>query len=462
MIQISRIRFNALAGYSRHPRALAMGEEVGWYAHPDERLVAVLIRDREDGDYAGNIMVRDRMLRYRSVWVDQFSAGKDKARKRLAKKIIELSRLPSEKFWQADEKSKPINFYDVVNPQKPVHPTFETLSKDEVWSPARGLIASMMRYHEDPDHNFIEQFQTTAFDARLWELYLFAALTEAGYIFDREHAAPDLDCQGLFGGFTVEAVTVNPTLKDGKIISPELPDNPDELIDYRRNYLPTKFSGPLTNKLSKEYWKKHSHMAKRPFVIAIQDFHMPGAMSWSGSALADYLFGYRHEPRYNSDGTLEIIPERIVQHVWGTKVVQSGFFFLPEAENVSAVLWNAGGTLSKFNRMGKLAGFGSRQVHMTRTGTCVDHDLNAAEPLRFAFDVDAPDYLETWCEGMSVFHNPRALIPLAEYLVPHVQHHHLLPDGQIESNCPPFQPIGEHTFMTLIDAPSGGKRRAIV
>jgi hypothetical protein len=37
----------------------------------------------------------------------------------------------------------------------------------------------MMHWYEDPDGNFIEQFQTTGFDARLWELYLFAMFCEA-------------------------------------------------------------------------------------------------------------------------------------------------------------------------------------------------------------------------------------------------------------------------------------------
>jgi hypothetical protein len=39
----------------------------------------------------------------------------------------------------------------------------------------------MMRWYEDADGNFVEQFQTTGFNARLWELYLFTTLVETGY-----------------------------------------------------------------------------------------------------------------------------------------------------------------------------------------------------------------------------------------------------------------------------------------
>lgn len=40
--------------------------------------------------------------------------------------------------------------------------------------------------------DFIEQFQTTAFDTRIWELYLFAAFTELGYASASSRAVSDL------------------------------------------------------------------------------------------------------------------------------------------------------------------------------------------------------------------------------------------------------------------------------
>lgn len=71
---------------------------------------------------------------------------------------------------------------------------------------------SSKKGYEDIDGNFIEQLQTTGFDTRIWELYLFAALTEMGYTFDRTHNAPDFMCHGLDGTeMCIEAVTVNPT-----------------------------------------------------------------------------------------------------------------------------------------------------------------------------------------------------------------------------------------------------------
>ena len=41
-----------------------------------------------------------------------------------------------------------------------------------------------MHYFQDVDGNFVQQFQSTGFDARLWELYLYALFTEQGYGFE--------------------------------------------------------------------------------------------------------------------------------------------------------------------------------------------------------------------------------------------------------------------------------------
>ena len=81
------------------------------------------------------------------------------------------------------------------------------------------------------------------------------------------------------------------------------------------------------------------------------------------SAMTEYVFGVRHT---FDDGERRI--ERIDEHVWGNIREKSGFFDLPNAENVSAVIINAQGTLPKFNRMGYLAEFGNRRMRMMRTG----------------------------------------------------------------------------------------------
>jgi hypothetical protein len=98
---------------------------------------------------------------------------------------------PNAGYEQGDERGRPLNFFEPVIERQRFNPSFAAIREGKGYSPARELMSAMMYCYEDPDGNFVEQFQSTGFDARLWELYIFATLTELGYAFDRAHAAPD-------------------------------------------------------------------------------------------------------------------------------------------------------------------------------------------------------------------------------------------------------------------------------
>ena len=135
------------------------------------------------------------------------------------------------------------------------------------------------------------------------------------------------------------------------------------------------------------------------------------------------------------------------EHRRGKKRIPSGFFELPDAENISAILINNSGTISKFNRMGVVAGFGSNKIRLFREGTAYNHDTNAAEPHRFRVEVTGDKYMETWVEGMDVYHNPNALIPFPDSLLPGAAHHYLMIDGQVSSDIPYWHPIASITSI---------------
>ena len=128
---------------------------------------------------------------------------------------------------------------------------FVRLTSAEGFSPARELILAMMPYYEDVDGNFVEQFQSSAFDARFWELYLFALLTEQGFAFDRSYAAPDFLCEGVVQDIFVEAVTVNPSCSGNVVTEPPVPIGREEISEYLKHYMPIKWGSALTSKLKK-------------------------------------------------------------------------------------------------------------------------------------------------------------------------------------------------------------------
>jgi hypothetical protein len=336
-------------------------------------------------------------------------------------------------------------------PQEKINLDFASIASFEGYSPAVDLIKPMMRWYEDADGNFVEQFQTTGFDTRLWELYLFAALVESGYSFDKTKAVPDFCVRSAFAHLCVEATTVNPSRDaTGAIAAPPAIETQEQFEAFQRHYMPIRFAGPLTAKLAKKYWEKE-HVQGLPLVFAIQDFHAPGSMAMSSSALPIYLYGRFWTASEDAAGALSVHATALTQHVWGTKTVPSGFFAMPGSENVSAVLTNPSATVSKFNRMGVLAGFGSKRVRLRRVGVATNNDADASEPTRFSVDVNSPNYRETWMEGMDVFHNPKAKISLHPLMLPGAAHHYLREDGQVETLSPKWHPMGSVTQITIFE-----------
>jgi hypothetical protein len=118
-------------------------------------------------------------------------------------------------------------------------------------------------------------------------------------------------------------------------------------------------------------------------------------------------------------------------------------------------MFNSSATISKFNRIGFSAGFGSSRVRLVRHGLAIDHDPSASAPKPFVRIVDE-DYAESWMEGMDVYHNPRAKYPLDPAMVMGAAHHRLLSDGRIESVAPEWQPLTSVTTITVMNARRSG------
>lgn len=434
VLPLTPIRFNALAGYTREPRLIRIVQELEWWTTDDERVIGVLVQDRYDHDFGWIALGRDERLQFRAVEVESSLPSIDIARSALTKAMASLQAGPPEALLQDEAGPPPVDFFAPVTRPEDQHPSFRALTTDPRYSPAREIIAALMRYHRDVDGNFIQQFQTVGFDTRLWELYLYAAFTELGFAREGEAVAPDFLFAGLNGRLGVEATTANAPQGDA---APPPPLTAETFDDYVANFIPIKLARPLRRKLRKTppYWDAEG-MAGAPFVLAVQDFHAPGAMRMIAPAATEYVYGFRHSIQ---DGERRI--ERIERHVHGAGNEPSGFFGFDRAENVSAVLINPQGTLLKFNRMGLLAGFGDARVRMVRQGfRRHEGDPGDPRPRQFRDAVHAPGYRETWVEGMIVLHNPSARLPLEPALVPGATHEWGQPDGRILSLMPDEPP----------------------
>jgi hypothetical protein len=425
-------RFNLLAGYSRRPGSQVLSEELEWFEIGNERLLGVVLFDRTDRDFGWVILARDRMNRFRALKFEHSLPTKKSARQALKIALARTVKQRTDSFYQGDETGEPIDFFRPVVPSEKLGRAFRELSTKGSY-PSAKLLQEMLHWYEDVDGNFLEQFQTVGFDARLWELYIFATFTELGYAFDRSFNAPDFFCIGPYGRFFIEATTVNPS---------NPPVNLADLTseEYYRDYVPKKFGSALYSKLKKRYWEKE-HVKNHPLVFAVQDFHEWQSMSWSLYALSEFLFGARNASRLNGSGVYETFTEKI-QYKLGDSTM-AGFFSLPDTEHISCVIANPGGTIGKFDRIGLQAGFGEGKTTIVRFGDCFK-DLDVPE--RFTYTVNDTDYVETWVEGLTVFHNPNALHPLPLEAIPGAAHFRFIND-EIRGILPPFYPIGSTSFV---------------
>lgn len=413
--KLTKPRFEALL-YRREPYVQFLFEELEWWTSANESVIAVLTHHRFDGDFGYAVLGRDETGVFRGVAVDVLFDDAQNARAAMLAKIEELTVGGQQEFPQEDNDRKKNELLVPCVSEEKLHPSFKVLMNEERYSPARELIRELAFAFKDRDGNFRKDFQTQGFDSRLWELYLYAVFYEQRFAINDVHAVPDFIIANPQGEVAVEAVTVNPTAN----LQAPVPMSREEEFELSRDYMPIKWGSALFSKLNKEYWKQ-SHIQGMPLVFAIHDFHARGSMIWTIHALIDCLYGVRG----GEDGR----DHPIDFYNWGTKKnIPAGFFRQPKSEHVSAVIASNEATLTKFNRIGKIAGFGSPNVVIRRMGAMHDLVTGTVEPFETNTEVGIAD--ETWSHGLKVLHNPNATQPLPHDFFPDALNIYLDSEGQ--------------------------------
>ncbi|MFM0201224.1 hypothetical protein PQR53_15265 [Paraburkholderia fungorum] len=448
-------RYNAFVAWTRSPIVDLFGEELEFFANRAETLIGVLVLDLTDRDYGFVVLGRDTKGRFRAIDV-KVSMNRTDARHALFTSMSDLTASGDTVFAQGDEAedNASVDLFTPIAQPEELHPSFELLRGHDVWIPARKIMSEMMHHFVDADGNFVQQFQTTAFDARIWELYLYAALLDLGLFVERPDPAPDFMVSRGRQKVYIEAVIAGPSPKDQPVEedehgAPKL-RSPEEIRELLKTRVPIRFGSALYSKLNRKnpYWEL-DHVKGNPLVFAVADFHEKRSMTWTSPALLEYLYGVTHDFIFDENGNLVITPIKIETHEHDGKTIPSGYFLQEKAEHVSAVLFSSSGTLSKFNRMGKLAGFGVGNHQMFRVGVRHTHDRNAALPTGFFKEIAPNKTSESWSEGLSMFHNPRALHPIDPGMFPGVAHH-FYDEGQITSLLPEFHVYSSYTWNMLI------------
>ncbi|MBT9241055.1 hypothetical protein [Vibrio splendidus] len=445
IIELSKRQFDAFC-FSRHPMARASANEKQWFIGYDRKILATVFMDNTDGDFGYVIMGRDNRKIFRALEVsNNFKSNEDRARNDLLKAMTKYKDDGKNVYPQGDEIKVPNELFVPLVERDKLNPIYIALAEESRLEAARNLIKEIVYTFDDPDGHYIKEFQTHGFDARLWELYLYIYFHDK-FVQIKGNAAPDFHITNYVNEYLIEAVTVNPT-ENGARPDESTPETPEELRKLLNGYMPIKFGSPLYSKLKKKYWEK-PHVKGKPLVFAIHDFHSTGSMTWSRTALMEYLYGVRTSI---VDG--RAIISKIDTHEWKGKSIPSNFFKQPDSENVSAVLFSNAATITKFNRMGKLAGLGGEKVKILRTGMRFNPDPKALVGIPFHEDVDSPTYEESWSESLVMYHNPNALHPVDPNDFPDISHIFKCDETGEEGYFQPYDVLNSHSVVISSEEP---------
>lgn len=294
-----------------------------------------------------------------------------------------------------------------------LHQSFKQLQLSSVHKGARKLVNEVYNELPNPDKNFIEQFQTQGFEARLFELGLFSFLGECQLNITQDHERPDFIVSNGVLDVCIEATTSNPTdhLKLQNLSKKEeLLLEPKELEDKIRNELAVKMGSPLFSKLKKEYWKL-PQCTDKPFIIAIQAAHEPFSALYPVQSLVNYLYGLQSFQEWTEEGDLVAKENKIKFHISGTKKIPSHFFGQDNTEHISGILFSNQLTISKFLRMGFQKGYQSDELEILREGHMIDPI--DGKPREFSYKLGHKGAIqETWTQGLTLIINPNANEPI--------------------------------------------------
>ena len=415
-------RANLLLLFTKDPFVKLVNKELEYYSSDDDSLIGFVSIDREDYTFHAMLFDRDSRNKYCLVSMKLDYCSIEEARLGLEKLMNTYVRNEI-----ALRKDIPANdFFIPVTKQEQRHPFFDKLlDKEGFFTAAKSVIEELSFHFEDRDGNFVDQFQSkNGFDARIWELYLWCYFREENFHFSYDYDAPDFMIEKMGYEVAIEAVHVN------RKQSIEEPANILTLEEIRRKMedeIPLMFGSPLYSKLkhtyqNQPYWELN-HVKGKPLVYAIADFHADMSMTWSFPGIISILYGIVFQK-----GELRIKP----------------LFLDEQFKHVSAVFFSPCGTLSKFNRMGVQAGYGSMKNKLFQIKMCYNALPNAILPNVFGSIVNESCH-ETWADGIQIFHNPFAEIPLNPALFLHAGHH-FYENGLIRSVIPHNHIISTTTY----------------
>jgi len=346
------------------------------------------------------------------------------------------------------------DLFRLIVDEAKAHKEFIALRDLDGYSGARELMNELYSSMSDPDGNFLSNFQSYGFHSRLFELACYAYLQSQGFSINRDFPRPDFIASLGKDKIAIESVTASPSIGLAPDISmdigyPKL--SFEDLYDKSTNEFPIRMGRALLKKLQNKYWLL-PHCQGIPFVLIIGPFYEPGSIFYIDDSLARYLYGgWDVFPDWvNYKGIFTRVAP-IISHEYEGKTLTTHFFSQHLSEYVSAVIYSNSFTTCKFVRMAIQMGL-EPNFQAIRIGTCLlpdeSGDVSVQEFRYRVADQMAP--VETWFQGLTIFHNPKAAIPLRENVLKSTNTYQLQ-NGRLMRDVNSFHPLVSFTVTSPVE-----------
>ena len=281
----------------------------------------------------------------------------------------------------------------------------------------------------DRDNKFVKEFQTS-FDSSFWELYLWAVLKEYGMTVDFSHATPDFVVTSPTEMVVEATVASNAQGQPGSAYNPMEAPIPDDLHEYNRQSILRLANG--INSKTKKYRAKYSslkHVQGKPFVIAIAPFDRPHFTMQCNRAIEALLYGiYVDEQEFVDDPKHDFPPPSVlIDSVVKTNGadVPLAIFADDSHSDISAVIFS---TLATWSKVGALA---EDDENETTIYQALRYNPNSHKP--HYYRLGKSEHAEVICDGLRIYHNPFASLPIDDTVFRRPEVFQLIPDHENEA-----------------------------
>jgi hypothetical protein len=304
------------------------------------------------------------------------------------------------------------DLFENITPVEKQHPNFRNINTESEYF-IKKILNEWFKGFIDRDNKIINEFQTT-FNSTFWEIYLFACFKELNWKLDLSKNSPDFIISTGKYELIVEATIANNANNELEEFNKDIEKYDHSKLSEMLDSATLRIANSLSSKYTKfkKKYKDLSHVKNKPFILALAPFDQPFFFVQNVQAIQRVLYAYEG-PVYEN---IEEKNERIILgHKYKDSIYKEngaeiilGFFSKEYMNEISAVLFSNTATLSKARALSN----DTRDIYFHH----VRFNKNGLHP-HYNYD-HKKVYKETLLDGLTLFHNPFANIPIESDLFP--------------------------------------------